>query len=76
MRGVSFQHIFTPPFLKISHVPFERSGRFETKSLVSLLSQFVFLAISLGPFTSIFTALSHYFSSTVTLYIAIPNTYR
>ena len=49
---------------------------FEAKPLVSLLSQFVFLAISLGTFTSIFTALFHYFSSTLSLYIAIPNTSR
>jgi hypothetical protein len=76
MRGVSFQHLFTPSFTEISHVTLERSGRFEAKSLVSLLSQFVFLAISLGTFTFIFTALFHYFLSTLSLYIAIPITLR
>jgi hypothetical protein len=73
MRSVFFQHIFTPPFPRDVTCPFQR---FEAKSLVSLVSQFVFLAISLGPFTFIFTALFHYFSSTLSMYIAIPNTLR
>lgn len=73
MRSVFFQHIFTPHSPETSHVPF---NDLKPKAWFRCFRSLSFLAISLGPFTFIFTALFHYFSSTLPMYIAIPNTLR